>query len=345
MNSSQMANLSISDLLATLGYAQFNIIAYSAFIPSAGLAGVILCALSAWIFFRPVFRQTEYVYYRIIALFHVLHLILAVPFGVCYSPLYVPPIYMQTCVSLKMVYIPFSNLSFHYTAVLEIAILLERMKNFSQLIKKHFTTQPLLISGLLFVACFIVDFFFLFVYAPATSYTFYFYDSRGVKQQGTFYTIGVSKLAMSQYGKVGVFLVYVVRDFFTLVVGVTLNLVSLVKCRRFMLNRRVNILFLAQYSIVHSQRVEKNLLFMVVTLCVVSIVSRITLIACNLCLLFNVMSYIGHILSSLINMVLVVGPCVSFFIFYNFNKVFRGEIRTIFKRILLSPATLRSRFS
>ena len=349
MNSNTITNVSLSQLIDRLGYISFNIWAYLAGIPVIGVLGLILCSINACILFRKVFRQPEYVYYRMITLIFILHLVLSIPYGICYTPLYMPLMDMQACSTLRIVYIPFSNLSFHFTAVLEIAVLFERMKNFSPLIKKYFTRSPLIIALALFVVCFAVDFFFSFVYVPSPGFNFYFFDSGGVKRQGTLYIMIVSKLATSPYGFMGVVSVYIVRDLFTLIVSVTLNIVSLIQLRRYI--RKKEAILKSPLSSNHiatasssgkltkiikssqkSQMTENSLLFMVVILCSISIVTRLTLIACNMYYLFYVNS-ISYILSAVINLVLVMGPASSFFVFYSFNKVFRSEFFKMLKKI------------
>ena len=143
--------------------------------------------------------------------------------------------------------------------------------------------------------------------------------------------------------------VHVFRDLFTLVANVFLNIVSFMQISNFLRKREIIFNFdhastsseLTGYSEstqksthtnAHSKNIRKlnaqfKLLCMVCILCVIAIVSRIILIVCD-------MSYFIKYeinVTVFIDLVLVLHPTVSFFIYYNFNCIFKKEFLIIFE--------------
>jgi hypothetical protein len=67
---------------------------------------------------------------------------------------------------------------------------------------------------------------------------------------------------------------------------------------------------------------EKNHIKLVLTMCLISILTRSVMIACDVYYLFS-LDYIATLLGALSDLVLVVGPSCSFFVFYYFNRDFK----------------------
>jgi hypothetical protein len=136
-------------------------------------------------------------------------------------------------------------------------------------------------------------------------------------------------------------------------VGVTLNIVSLAKYKSYVRDRRAK---QAAYSRnqnkqeteidveiavvvvvvgrrksrkeltqkeINENRVEKNMLYMALTLCSIAIVSRIVIIFCGVYFLFFT-SFATNILVQIINIsIQTFVPALAIFVFYFFNKMFR----------------------
>ncbi len=128
--------LPIDVLLSYAGFLPFESITYVFVIPLVGFLGALLCLLSVLIFFRASSPGKEfknepvYVYFKTISIINLVQLLAFIPNGFCFTPsaIYLPQIDMQKCIIFQLVYGPFSNLFFHYTGVLEIIIVLDRMK-------------------------------------------------------------------------------------------------------------------------------------------------------------------------------------------------------------------------
>jgi hypothetical protein len=128
--------LPIDVLLSYAGFLPFESITYVFALPLVGSLGSILCLISVFIFFRASSPGKEfsnepvYVYFKVIAIIYLIHLLALIPHGFCFtaSAIYLPHIDVQTCILFQLVYLPISNLFFHYTGVLELIIVLDRMK-------------------------------------------------------------------------------------------------------------------------------------------------------------------------------------------------------------------------
>ena len=66
---------------------------------------------------------------------------------------------------------------------------------------------------------------------------------------------------------------------------------------------------------------EKNYIKLGVTMCLISTIMRSALIACDVYYLFST-DYIATLLGAISDLVLVLEPAVSFFVFYHFNREF-----------------------
>ena len=128
--------LPIEVLLSFAGFLPFESIASVFVMPIIVFLGALLCLLSVFIFFRASSPGKEftnepvYVYFKVIAIIYLAHLLALIPHGFCFtaSAIYLPQIDMQTCILFQLAYVPSSNLLFHYTGVLELIIVLDRMK-------------------------------------------------------------------------------------------------------------------------------------------------------------------------------------------------------------------------
>ena len=84
------------------------------------------------------------------------------------------------------------------------------------------------------------------------------------------------------------------------------------------------------------RRAERNLSFLAITLCVLSFISRITLILCNTYFILRT-DYISLIMATISDTVIILCPFCSFFVFYNFNGIFRKSLLDMFKSINIMP--------
>ena len=324
-------NVTLDELLDILGFIPIDLIVYQFVVPTMGVIGIIFCTINACIFFRKPFNAPADDYFKLISLIYILDSLLSVPYGFCFSPKYFPEMDRHMCAIVLSVYIPYINLAFHYTGILEIAILLERMKIFSTIVKTKFTVSPKKVCFLAFLLCVVIDGFFAFVFEPISGGDFYYFASDGQIKQNTFYFAGTTEFANSNVGRVLLIVDYVVRDLFTMITSVTLNVVSIIQMRIYFKKKAAQLQLISNGVLNISvkkelklRKTEKNHLLMVITLCSIEIVSRTILMTCFIYFLFRI-DYIAALFGTLVDIVLIFVPMVSFFVFYHFNKKFRKE--------------------
>ena len=331
----------LETLLATMGFYEWKTVMASFVLPIISLIGAFFCSLSAYIFFHRKFAEPVFVYYRLLCLVFIFHLIQTIPYGLVFSPKYFPQINTHHS-AIYMIY--FSSMSaflFHYEDVLQMAILLTRMKLFFPFVDKHFTAKPPRIAFALFLVCVCIDVPFVFSFRVASLGT-YFNPSRNNAIE-TFYYCVSSEFSLSPFGKMFLaFTTFFLNVFLSLVVGVTLNIVSFVKYHTRTRQRRRDIECL-QVSSVHnrptttreqeqaSERaskesvIETNMFFMALHLSSISIVSRVfIMVAYVYYFFFNTFS--DNLLILLVTFtIFTFVPTVALFVFYSFNKMFRQE--------------------
>ena len=83
---------SLDQLLDTLEFTEWEIITSTFVLTSISLVGIVLCALSACIFFQPKFKDPVFYYYRLLCTVYIIHLAHYIPRGLLSTPRYFPQI-------------------------------------------------------------------------------------------------------------------------------------------------------------------------------------------------------------------------------------------------------------
>ena len=325
----------LDEIIELGGYIPFDLVAYQFGVTIMGALSILLCTVNAWIFFRKSFSTPADDYLKLICLVGLSESLLSVPYGFCITPKYFPSMDSYKCSIVQTVYISFSEMMFHYTGILEIAILLERMKIFSKIVKKYFTIVPKRACILFFLVCIPIDGFFASILLPKLAGDFYYVD-KGEYKQNTYFYVGVTDFANTEVGKMLLISVYVVRDVFTMLTSLALNIVSLIQMRAYfkkksrqLLQNSAGINAKATKHEIKLRNTEKNHLLMVITLCFIAIISRTVLIMSNIYYLYT-LDYVTVLMGTLADLVIIFGPFSSFFVFFKFNKKFRNEFFAIF---------------
>ena len=327
------------ELLDSLGFLPIDIYIYEIIIPIIASFGVFLSLISAWIFFKKTFSASTYNYFRIIPLSHVIQLMFAIPYGMCFTPKYFPNMDSYSCAIVQCAYIPYSNFTSHFNAILEIAILFERIKIMNPFVKKHFTIAPKKMILITFLASLLFNSIYALVYVPFNGGNFNYYSKIGSLRENSFWFVSTSSLASSPIGMIVLIVFYFIRDIITLIVTIVLNIVSMFEMKDYFKARSsifknsldvqsmtIQVANNATYTVVSQRQrqkvAEKNHIKLVLSMCFVSIITRSTSIACDLYYLFS-SDYIATLLGAILDLVLVLGPAISFFIFYHFNRDFK----------------------
>jgi hypothetical protein len=186
---------SLDDLLDLVGILPIDIYTYHFIIPVIAFIGCILCTLSLWIFFKKKFSAPIYWYFKAISIANIIQLVFAIPYGICFTPKYIPNMNSYSCAIVQCVYIPFEAFSSHLVAILEIAVLLEGIKIMNPLVKKHFTISARNMIVITFIVCLLSNSIYGLLYAPYNLGDFYYYDSNQVRKINSFWFLSTSPLA------------------------------------------------------------------------------------------------------------------------------------------------------
>ena len=119
--------------------------------------GTLFCTISAYIFFQRKFVDASFFYYRLLCIVYIIHLLHNIPRGIFYTPRYFPNMNTYLSTIYHIYYAFASGLLFHYEDVLQMAILLDRIKIFSPFVKRYFSAKPWVISLALFLTCLLID--------------------------------------------------------------------------------------------------------------------------------------------------------------------------------------------
>jgi hypothetical protein len=242
------------------------------------------------------------------------------------------------------------------------------MKIFSPFVKKHFSARPIIVCFSFFFTCLCIDLPVIFSQQVDSYGTYFIFDDMSnTTKNFTFYYTNSSGFSKTLLGRtLSAFTVFT-NLFLLVVVGIILNIVSVLKYKSYVRQRRerektynrvpisnhnnqqtvtnMESGFEIQHvSVEHSQsyrqkltqkeinenRAEKNMFYMALTLCSISILSRILLIISAIYfILFN--SFSTTLITYALNITIqTLVPTSAIFVFYSFNKMFREECSRIF---------------
>jgi hypothetical protein len=350
--------LSLDQLLDSLGFDMWKTIATTFVLPFINFFGIILCSLSAWIFFQKKFKDSVFYYYRLLCLVYVIHLIHSIPRCILFSPRYFPSMNMYIVSMFLFVYGPISGLLFHFEETLQMAILITRMKIFNPFVREHFTAKPRIISLALFLTCLLIDAPFAPLAVQIESLSTYYYNdpTNGSKQIATFYVLKSSNFSTTLIGRILLaFIGPFLNVLLSVVFGVILNIVSVCLYRSYLKEKRekdeayMRVAFNRDQATtssivlkakkftqkeINETRAEKNMLYMALTLSSWSILASILFIMSFIGLIYFD-SFSSNLTFKIINLTIyTLGPTTSIFVFYSFNKMFRDELRQkVFKNL------------
>ena len=217
----------------------------------------------------------------------------------------------------------------HFTACLDFIILIDRMKNFSSYVKKVFTISAKKITAIVFCICVCVDLFLVFEYAPFEN-DYYFYSPNGKLNTYKVYVSLSSTIASSHVGSILAIVVFVIKDGVTLLVSITLNLISFIQMRKHSAKKKLlGALHLqttttSQMPQNERQRIyERNMFWMIITVCFNSCLVKTTTFACNIYWLFqyNLFAYIIGVVADIF---IALNSTLPFLIYLRFNRKFRN---------------------
>jgi hypothetical protein len=298
--------MSLDELLSTLGYYPYKEILATFVLPAINVLGLAFCALSLFIFSKKKFVHPSYFYYRLLCLVYIIHQAHNIPRGILFSPRYFPTIDTYMYAWFQIYYLFITTFLFHIEDVLQMGILLDRMAMFSEIVKKYFTASPRIVSLAFALTCLFIELPFAFSLKVTNLGDCFFLDeSTGQKIKKTIYSYGRSDFSATQFGVILIgFTSVFLNLFLTLVIGITLNIVSVYLYSSYLKQRKLREVFLRAsespnsnedkaYDSLNTQpkrtltpkekqerKIERNMMLMALTLSSISILSRIILLCC-----------------------------------------------------------------
>ena len=363
-NSSNMTK-TLNDLLDELGFAEFTFAVYQFVIPSIGIVGGLLSIMSMRIFSEKEFKYQMYDYYRLLAKVYFIHLSMSVPYGLFFTPKYFLRIDTNAWATYQCLYLTISNLLSHFAECLVLGLIVDRLRNYVSFVKKFFTFSPKSTSWILFIACCVINVFEAFANTTYIGGKYYFVNEEGCLQEDTFYYVVSSKFDSSSSGLIVRILVYIARDVFTLIASIVFITISLIHLRKYLYKqhllsilhvRRNNlfrqnainritpgkrIIFIETISlsfpreittVINSNKlvVGQKLLLVAIMINGVSLITHVVWFVCNLGSHYARTTSLKYYMACVGALANVLGPSVSFFVFF----IFSANFHRIFLKIL-----------
>ena len=142
-----------------------------------------------------------YFYYRCLIFLNIIESIVSIPYGFCFTPTYIS-INSYACAIVQSAYISETSLNTHLVGVIEILILLDRIKILNPSLKKYLTLSPLKMCLASCWPCMLIGIVFSLDYIPVYGGEYYCINAKGSYSINSFYYVDASSLANSQIGKI-----------------------------------------------------------------------------------------------------------------------------------------------
>ena len=311
--------------------------------------GVFLNILSFVIFLKQEFNLKLYTYYRYMTFAGIVYCLSVTPypFSIVKRLGFVNNFAYQAWQCYF--YIPVSNFCYYYVSFVEIAVLVDRLSLFLPKLKSIYEK---LNANHICIAVFFIDliinFPYFFVFQPIIIPLYYHDENKTQVELYEAYFVGPSDFALSITGQVVTYVIYALRDFACILIIVILNFLNLFFIKRHLRNkskmikgsnlknikedsRSANEPTVQSSSVINrvkDQKMNRKLGVMVVFMCTISTVSH--------CFFMSSIIYFYFYNNPSVNLYIQLAEFfntfkifLSFFIFYNFNKNFKAQLKGI----------------
>ena len=178
-------------------------------------------------------------------------------------------------------------------------------------------------------------------------------DSNVVKQTSNYYYLGTSDFSRTLFGQILLgFTTFILNFFLSLIAGVILNILSYLKYRSYAKNKQTEFVELQMSSLNNrpttskeitqmnqrektERKIERNMFNMALTLCLLSIMSRLIFMASYVYFFFDSTFFKGLLIGTISNTIFTLLPTASIFVYYSFNKSFRDEAKKKLEKLKL----------
>jgi len=135
---SSMLFTSFDQLLDSLGFNEWVTIVTLFVMPILSLTCLIMCSLSAWIFFQKKFIDPVFIYYRLLCLVYILQLAHGIPLGILYSNRFLLRYFSYYNSMFVIYYHLLAGLLFHFEDTLHIGHSVDTHENIQFVCEKTF---------------------------------------------------------------------------------------------------------------------------------------------------------------------------------------------------------------
>jgi hypothetical protein len=222
IDSSLILNISTAEYIGFF-LIPLNDILYLYPTTSISIIGFVLNLFNVIVFFKKEFNSPMFFYFKVQSACNLILNLTSIPYSLCNAGRYIEDEKRKLCAYYLVSFVAFGTLLAHYQSVLEIAILLDRLKTFNKTIKKYFTLSPQKFSLILSVICFLIDLFYMFAFSPQ-EYFWYNYKEDGTLERKSIWFVVSSNFATSSIGRILLILTYVIREFVTIIFTVGFSL-------------------------------------------------------------------------------------------------------------------------
>ena len=191
----------LHELLDQLGFEMWQTVVNTFILPVINLIGTAMCSFSLWIFSRSSFEDPIFFYYKLLCFVNIILLLHNIPRFVLFSPFYFPWINTYLASVYQIYYITVAFFLYHFEDVLQMGILLHKMKYFSPFVKKYFKARPQFISFIFFLICLLIGIPLGFSLKISSFGDYFYFDSNGVKQFSTLHYYASSDFSQTPLGQ------------------------------------------------------------------------------------------------------------------------------------------------
>ena len=339
----RILNMSEYDYIG-LSYIPMNDIIYlypNTIITTIGSILNIFCVI---IYFKKEFNLPMFFYFKVLSICNLIQNLTGIPYCICSSYRIIIEEMERTCATYVTAFIAFGSLLTYYESVLEIAILLDRLKTFNKTVKKYLKLTPQKFSLILFVICLLINIFYMLVYTPE-EFVWYNYKADGTLEKKNVWLPLPSNFASSNIGRIFTIITYIVREFFTIIFTLGLSLFLLNYMRTYFKNKskmskmpvltapnqinNVQSDSIQQKSFKNMNKAEEKFILSIILQCSLTILTRSTFFTCCVMALFNNEAF-TQIWCAIADFNILFTSAVSFFIYFFFNKLFKIEFLRLF---------------
>ena len=342
----RILNMSEYDCIG-LTYIPINDIIY--LYPNTIIAtiGSILNIFSVIIYFKKEFSSELFFYFSVLSVCYLIQTTTGTLYSYCNVGRYQTDAIRKPCAYYLTSFVAFGSFLSYYESVLEIAILLDRLKLFNKTIKKYLTLKPRLFCLILFVICFFVHLFYMFAYTPQ-EFVWYNYKQDGTLERKSVWNVVTSNFALSNISRIFIILTYIVRELVTIIfcIGFSLFLSNYMrtyfKNKAKMVNKTVLTMALSKSraviqskstqlsSVKQLNNCEEKFLQLVIAQCSLTVFTRSNFFICCVMALFNY-GPLTQMWCAVADFSIFLTPAVSFFLYFFFNKLFKREFLKLFQ--------------